>query len=196
MSFRGYRTFGLGPLGLIITINIIVFLASLLTPGQVYQWLGLVPISIADKPWTILTNLFVHAGFSHILVNMLTLYFFGSYLSMLLGEQRFLLVYFISGIVGNLTFILLAFYTTLASPFAIIVGASGAVFGVGGTLAVLRPRLRVCVFPIPVPIPLWLAITGGFLILTLFPNIAWQAHLGGLVAGLLLGLYFKRRGHY
>ncbi len=196
MSYRGYRTAGLGPLGLIITANIIVFLVSLVSPALVYQWFGLVPAGVADRPWTIVTNLFVHASFSHILVNMLTLYFFGSYLSMLLGEQRFLLVYFISGIAGNLTFILIAFYTSLASPFAVVVGASGAIFGVGGTLAILRPNLRVFIFPLPIPIPLWISITIGLFILV-SPGIAWQAHLGGLIAGVLIGLYLKRWGrHY
>ena len=56
-----------------------------------------------------------------------------------------------------------------------------------------RPKLRVFVFPIPVPLPLWAAVIGGFLIISFFPNVAWQAHLGGLAFGLTIGYFFKKR---
>jgi membrane associated rhomboid family serine protease len=61
------------------------------------------------------------------------------------------------------------------------------------------PRLRVFVFPIPAPIPLWIAVIGGFIILSIFSpllGIAWQAHLGGLVLGLVAGYIFRRRVRY
>jgi len=89
--------------------------------------------------------------------------------------------------VGNVLFIL------LAPPLSIVIGASGAVFALGGALTVMRPKLRVFVFPLPVPIPLWSAVIGGFLIISLFPHIAWQAHLGGLVSGLIAGYFFRKR---
>ena len=120
---------------------------------------------------------------------MLTLYFFGTYLSRLVGESKLLIAYFCGGIVGNVLFIL------LAPPYSIAIGASGAVFALGGALAVMRPKLRVFVFPIPAPIPLWSAVIGGFLIISLFPHIAWQAHLGGLVFGLIAGYFFRKREH-
>jgi membrane associated rhomboid family serine protease len=138
------------------------------------------------------TNLFVHAGIGHILTNMITLYFFGSYLSTLVGDRRFLTVFFIGGILGNIFFILLA-----PSPLSIGIGASGAVFAAGGVLAVMRPKLRVFVFPIPAPLPLWVAVIGGFLVISFFPNVAWQAHLGGLAFGLGMGYFYKKReGRY
>ena len=102
----------------------------------------------------------------------------------------FLIVYFGGGILGNIAFIL------LAPSFYIAIGASGAIFALGGVLAVMRPKLTVFVFPIPVPIPLWVAIIGGFLILTFFPGVAWQAHLGGLVFGLIAGYFLKKRQRY
>jgi membrane associated rhomboid family serine protease len=57
----------------------------------------------------------------------------------------------------------------------------------------MRPKLRVFVFPIPVPLPLWAAVIGGFLIISFFPGVAWQAHLGGLVLGLIAGYFLRRR---
>ena len=118
---------------------------------------------------------------------MITLYFFGKYLSALVGERKFLIVYFIGGILGNI------FYILLAPPLSIAIGASGAVFALGGVMAVMRPKLRVFVFPIPAPLPLWAAVIGGFLIISFFPNVAWQAHLGGLVFGLTIGYFFRKR---
>jgi membrane associated rhomboid family serine protease len=120
---------------------------------------------------------------------MLTLYFFGSYLSRLVGNTKFLIVYFAGGILGGILFML------LASPFSVAIGASGAVFALAGALVVMRPKLPVIIFPIPAPIPLWVAVIGGFLILSFLPNsnIAWQAHLGGLVLGLIAGYIFRKK---
>jgi membrane associated rhomboid family serine protease len=132
--------------------------------------------------------MFTHGGLWHILVNMLTLYFYGSFLSQLVGNKNLLIIYFCGGILGNIFYLLLAF-----NPNSIVIGASGAVFALGGALAVLTPRLKVYIFPIPVPMNLWIAVIGGFLILSLIPGIAWQAHLGGLVFGLLAGYYFRKR---
>ena len=88
---------------------------------------------------------------------------------------------------GSVLFIL------LAPPYSIAIGASGAVFALGGALTVMRPKLRVFVFPIPVPLPLWVAVIGGFFIISFFPHIAWQAHLGGLAFGLIAGYFFRKR---
>ena len=87
-------------------------------------------------------------------------------------------------------------YILLGEPLSIAVGASGAVFALGGTLAMMRPKLRVIVFPIPVPLPLWVAVIGGFVILSFLPYVAWQAHLGGLIIGSIAGYTFKRKERY
>ena len=134
-----------------------------------------------------LTSMFVHAGFWHLFANMLTLYFFGRYVYMLFGEGKFLIIYFVGGLLGGVCYLL------MASPYSVAVGASGAIFAVAGALTVMRPKLTVFVFPIPVPIPLWVAVIGGFLILSFASLVAWQAHLGGLVLGLIAGYFFKRR---
>ncbi len=188
--YRSYHGFKLTPVWVLIGLSLLLFVATLIAPGLTFL-LGLQPASFLLRPWTIVTNLFVHSGFGHILTNMLTLYFFGSYLYRLIGERKFLIVYFGGGILGNILFMLLA-----ASPFYVAVGASGAVFALGGALTVMVPKLRVFIIPIPVPIPLWAAVIGGFVILSFMPFIAWQAHLGGLVFGLIAGSLFKRSQRY
>jgi len=170
----------------LILINAVVFLLTLIRP-QFYSFFGLTPARFASRPWTLFTAMFLHYGFGHIFANMFTLYFFGDFITHLVGESKFLFIYLLGGVTGNI------FYILLAPPFATAVGASGAIFALGGTLAVMRPKVRVFVFPIPVPMQLWIAIVGGFLILWLVPGVAWQAHLGGLLFGALAGLFFRRR---
>jgi len=155
--------------------------------------LGLQPISFLQQPWTMITDLFMHGSIWHILFNMITLYFFGTFLIRLVGTRDLLIIYFVGGIVGNIFFMLFALLNLLASPFSIVIGASGAIFALGGALAILTPRLRVFVFPIPVAMPLWVAVLGGFVILSFMPGVAWQGHLGGLLTGLLAGFLLRRR---
>lgn len=186
MRYGRYQRFNLNLVWALIIANFVFFVGTIIYPGLIFL-LGLRPAALGSQPWTIITNMFIHAGFWHILTNMLTLYFFGTYLTQLIGERKTALVYFGGGILGNVFFIL------LASPFDIAVGASGAIFSIGGALAAMRPNTKVLVFPIPVPVPLWGAVIGGFLILTVLPGIAWQAHLGGLLFGLVAGYYFRKK---
>ena len=190
MAYRGSNPTAVW---LLIAINLLLFIATVINQNLILL-LGLQPASFLARPWTLVTNLFVHGGIWHILANMITFYFFGSYLSRLIGMKRLLIVYFGGGILGNIFYLLLA-----PSAFSIAIGASGAVFALGGVLAVMMPRLRVFVFPIPAPLPLWVAVIGGFIILTIvspFLQIAWQAHLGGLILGLVAGYIFRRRIRY
>ena len=163
-----------------------MLVATIASPRLPYL-LGLVPAILWSQPWTIVTNLFIHSGLWHVLANMLTLYFFGNYLSRRIENSKFLIVYFSGGILGNILYIL------LGEPLSIAVGASGAIFALGGALAIMRSRLKVFIFPIPIPLPLWVAVIGSFVILSFLPFVAWQAHLGGLVVGLIAGYIFKRK---
>jgi len=186
MAYRNHQEFSLGPIAFLIVANIILFIATSINT-ELISLLGFQPAIFFERPWTIVTNLFIHGSIGHILVNMITLYFFGNYLIRLIGKRKFLTVYFIGGILGNV------FYILLAPPLSIAIGASGAVFALGGVLAIMRPKLKVFVFPIPAPVPLWAAVIGGFLIISFFPNVAWQAHLGGMVFGLTIGYFFRKR---
>lgn len=190
MAFRDNRGFTLGPIGFLIIANLILYITVSIN-HQVLILLGLIPAAFLERPWTILTSMFLHSPFPsfwHIIANMLTLYFFGSYLIRLVGEKKFFIVYFLGGILGSI------FYLILASPYSIAIGASGAVFALAGALTMMSPKSKVFIIPIPVPLPLWVAVIGGFLILSFLPYVAWQAHLGGLVFGLVMGFFFRRRG--
>jgi membrane associated rhomboid family serine protease len=187
--YRSYQGFSLNTIWVLIIVNLLLFIVTLIVPNLILL-LGLQPAGLLSRPWTIVTSMFVHGGFWHVFANMLTLYFFGSAVFRLVGQGRFLAVYFGGGILGSILFIL------LASPFTIAVGASGAIFALGGVLTVMRPKIKVFIFPIPAPIPLWVAVIGGFVILSFMPFIAWQGHLGGLIVGLVAGYFFRRRERY
>ncbi len=188
MRYRNYRGHRFSPLWVLLGANTLMFIATFIAPA-LRSFFGLHPGDFPGTTWAIVTSMFIHGGIWHVTANMLTLFFFGRYLTSLVGEKRFLAVYFIGGILGNILLLLLAPFFS----FHLAYGASGAVFAVAGALTVLRPKIRVLIFPIPAPIPLWAAVIGGFLIISLFPGIAWQAHLGGLVAGLISGYFFRKR---
>ena len=201
MRFRDPRTINLTPLWVLIGVNVLVFIATSIASGSpwgvsldIAKQVGVNSATISSQPWTIVSAMFIHDGIYHILFNMISLYFFGMYVLALVGETRFFLVYFIGGIVGNALFMLL-------SPGTVAVGASGAIFALGGVLAVLVPRLKVMIFPVPVPMDLWIAILVIALISMLpglysgglMTGVAWQAHLGGLLTGIAAGYIFKRQ---
>jgi len=198
---RSYRNDNIVPVLAIIVLCFLVYItteAARMMGHNLVPLLGLSTVSFLSQPWTIVTNLFVHGNIWHLIFNMLTLYFFGTFLIRLIGIRDFLIIYFGGGILGNIFFMFFAILrdSIFMDPrflYAIVIGASGAIFALGGTLALLTPKLRVYIFPIPVPMPLWVAVLIGFAILSFMPGIAWQGHLGGLVFGLIAGLMLRRR---
>ena len=191
MSYRNPRSVNLTPLWVLISVNVLIFVATSVASGSflglsqsVIQQVGISRITFTSQSWTIVSAMFVHDGIYHILFNMIALYFYGMYVLTLVGEARFFLVYFIGGLIGNALFLL------LAGPYSVAVGASGAIFALGGTLVMLAPRLKVIIFPVPIPMDLWIAII-LFALISLSPGVAWQAHAGGLITGLAAGYIFK-----
>ena len=171
----------------IVSLCFLVFIFTLFRP-ELIRTLGLIPALVLQRPWTIITAMFVHANLMHIMFNMISLFFLGSFFLKLVGEGDFLRVFFIGGLAGNVLYMLLG-------PAMIPgVGASGAIFAIGGALAVMAPRIPVIVFPLPIPVPLWGAMTFFLLIGFFISGIAWQAHLGGFIFGMLAGFYFRKRG--
>ena len=191
---RTYRAVNLNLLWFLIALNVLIFVIELTTGGlsitadnPVVRLLGLSGAHLSQQPWTIISSIFVHGGFGHILFNMISLYFLGSFFLRIVGDRTFLAVYFLGGLAGN------ALYVLLAPPNAIGIGASGAIFALGGALAVLVPKVPVYIFFIPIAMPLWVAILIFLVLSFLFAGIAWQAHLGGVLAGVIAGFILRRR---
>ena len=140
--------------------------------------------------------MFIHANLTHLFVNMLSLAFIGSFVEKLIGKKRFLWLYFGGGLSAALLFIIVAAITQIDLG-TLAVGASGAIFALGGILAILTPRLPVLVFFV-IPMPMWGAmifLLGIMWVLsvTLSIPIGNVAHLGGLLLGVGYGLYLKKQ---
>jgi membrane associated rhomboid family serine protease len=171
----------------IIFANVIVFLAGMFVPGfdeQAKMWGALIPSLLPSRPWTILTYAFLHQGIIHIFFNMLVLFMFGPRVELQLGSRKFLGLYLVSAMAGALLS-----YTT---PYARIVGASGATYGVMYGFAKYWPKAQIYLLGF-VPLEARLAII-VLVALALFGGIkgggqtAEFAHLGGFV-----GAYFYLR---
>ena len=178
------------PIIVLIIINVVVYLAiniASYSGASIVEYLALSRATVMAEPWTILTSMFTHMDFMHLLANMITLYFYGSFLNRITGTRTFLVIYFGGGLLSALAVLL------LSHPLSGTIGASGAIFALGGALAVLVPMIKVFIFPIPVPMPLWVAILIGFLLLAFIPGVSWQGHLGGLLFGLAAGWYLRGR---
>ena len=180
-------------------INFIVFIAAMLISlfyPQIINLLALQPSTFLSKPWTIITSMFMHANSFHIIANMLSLLFLGGFLERIIGKKRFIWFYLISGIAGSILYIL-NFYITGTGDIP-AVGASGAIFGLGGMLAVVTPRMPVYIMFIPVAMPMWFGVTLSLALLWLLSVTAGLpignlAHLGGLLAGLGYAIYLRTK---
>ena len=164
----------------LIFANLAMLLLEQSVPA-VGQVCVLVPALILVRPWTVFTYMFLHAGMSHLFFNMLALYFFGPRLEARLGGRRFIGLYLTSGVAGALA--------SLVTPYALIVGASGAVFGVMLGYAHFWPRDPIYLFFVLRIEARWLvalmtamALFGG---LSGQSGIANFAHLGGFAGGFL-----------
>ncbi|OPY66613.1 MAG: Rhomboid protease GluP [Syntrophorhabdaceae bacterium PtaU1.Bin034] len=197
------RTFPIITITLFV-VNTLVFLWSLtLSEGSeqslVYRY-ALIPkellVSFTSKPellpynfLTIFTSMFLHGGFLHIIGNMMYLWVFGNNVEDSIGHFRFLVFYLVSGLVAAL--VQFSFDPTSHIP---MIGASGAVSGVLGAYLLLFPKARVktlifiFIFITTVEIPAMVLLTVWFFLQIIFSHgqgVAWFAHIGGFVFGLL-----------
>ncbi|MBX3094906.1 MAG: rhomboid family intramembrane serine protease [Cryobacterium sp.] len=163
----------------IMALCVVLWLAQVFIGDVVTAYLLYYPPLTLSEPWRMLTVAFVHSTASpfHLLFNMYALWLFGRILEQLLGRWRFLALYLISGFGGSVAVLLLA-------PTSLVVGASGAVFGLFGAFFVIQRRLGSGSMQLIVVIGINLVI--GFVI----PGISWQGHVGGLIAGVLVGLVY------
>lgn len=174
----------------LLIANLAVFVLTSFEPrfGNI---LALYPRAILYQPWGIFTYMFVHAGLGHIFFNMLGLFFFGPRLEIQLGGKYFIRLYLLSGLGG-------AAFSFLFAPYAGVVGASGAVFGVLLGFAYFWPKERIYIYGI---IPVQSRILVGVLAAaSLYSGISGSAsgtahfaHLGGFVAGYAYLRWRKKR---
>lgn len=165
----------------IIGVTVAVYLLQLVSGGAVTSALLYWPPLTETQPWRMLTSVLVHSdtSFLHIVFNMYSLFIFGRIIEQMIGRARFLALYLISGLGGSVAVLLLA-------PAVPVVGASGAIFGLFGAFFMIQRGLGGNNVQMLIVIGLNLVI--GFVI----PNIAWQAHVGGLIAGGLVALVFVK----
>ncbi len=179
----------------LLGITVLVYFADLLTGGLLSANFALVPALVFQRPWTLITSIFLHdITFPiHIFFNMFGLLVFGPILQAKVGPRNFIILYLVTGLLGNLGFIL----TTGIESKTAVIGASGAIFGILGSLAVLQPNLMVLVGFIPMPIYIaavvWFLMEFSYGVTGAQAGIANFAHLFGLVGGLLLGRHFKEK---
>jgi membrane associated rhomboid family serine protease len=169
----------------IVAICTIIFIIQSVY-GNFTDQFSLVSSEILSRPWTIITYIFLHGSFEHLFYNMLALGLFGSILENIIGGKKFLLTFFISGIIAGVGSII--FYSSS-------IGASGAIYGILGVLAVLRPRMAVYISFVPLPMALAVIFwTAGDLLGLFYPSdlIGHAAHLFGLAFGLIYGIVLRK----
>jgi len=175
--------------------NIIIFIVQLVYLPFT-RLFALVPaLALKGAFWQFITYMFLHGDLLHLLINMMGLLIFGAVVERTLGEERFIMLYFLSGIGSALFHIMLTGVSDVS-----LLGASGAVFGVLTAFAFLYPDIKLIVIPIPYPISAKYVVL-GFVLFSLFmgftnvfgDNIAYFGHVGGVITGLIVMLYWKKR---
>lgn len=169
-----------------------------LAAGVLWREHGLKPAE--PRLWNFLSALFLHANWEHLLANMIFLLMVGIAVETILGALRFLLVYFSTGVLASLAYII-----SHADSLTPSIGASGAIAGLMGTYTVLFGLRRIDFFyfvfvyfdtvkaPAIVLLPIWLGYELIQLTWSEAHNVNYIAHIGGLASGALLGLLAKRR---
>ena len=176
----------------LLAANLVIFLFSRISPAVALDF-GFVPQLVLLRPWTLVTYAFLHAGWMHLLFNMLMLFFFGPRLEERLGSRTFIRFYLVCAVGG-------ALLTFAFSPGAMVVGASGAIFGVVVGFARYWPRDTIYIWGV---LPVQARILALFMVVSSLlagvagaqDGIAHFAHLGGLLAGWIFLRSWERRRH-
>lgn len=179
----------------LLIINLIVFLATMVLEKYGYlmitNMLALNPIGSGRfRIWQLVTYMFMHANFEHIFFNMFALWMFGYVIENYWGSRRFLFYYLVCGVGAGLC-------NLLVPGWSITVGASGAVYGILLAFGMMFPEERIYLyFLVPIKAK-WFVI--GYAVLELFAGVtgtaagvAHFAHLGGMIFGFLLILYWRK----
>ena len=168
-------------------MKITLTLALLCIIGTALSFPAFVPVLFHSQPYTILTSVFAHAGWTHLVYNLFGLFVFGIILEKMLGWKWYSVLIFVS--IGFSVF----GYLILSNPYIGAVGISGVIFGLIGALAVLKPKMIVITpygpLPMVVAAIIWIVIE--YILLGANDSIAHSAHLFGLVGGLAFAGIYK-----
>jgi membrane associated rhomboid family serine protease len=182
----------------IILVNALMFVLEQVAPRPILMHLALWPLRTPEalfQPWQLVTYAFLHEGILHIFLNMFALYVFGPPLEAYWGARRFLGYYLVCLIAAGCTQLAVEYGAGVGEP---TIGASGAIFGILLAFAMLFPRTRLLVY-FAIPMPAWLVVT-IYGALELYwgvtgrqASIAHFAHLGGMLGGAVMMLYWRMR---
>jgi rhomboid protease GluP len=151
-------------------------------PGRILSFGALIPALVAQgEAWRLVTSAFLHSGFVHLALNMLSLYFLGSFAEMSFGHSRFLALYFISGFASGIAYLYFGAFNAPA------VGASGAIFGLLGGVFGFAIRRGTFSTRNPVISQLLILTALNLFLGATIPGVSNTAHVGGLVGGLVFG---------
>lgn len=171
----------------ILALNVIMFFVTVFTGGFTTQNLmnlgGLVPYLVVNQGeyWRILSAMFLHGSFIHILSNMFALYILGFPLEKIMGKFRYAILYLVSGIGSGVAVVL------FSNSLTLVIGASGAIYGIVGSLLYItfaRPNWFTPQSVRSIRLMILLNLTFTFII----PNISIAGHIGGLIVGVLISL--------
>ncbi len=170
----------------LVGLNIIVYLICQIKGDFLYEagCCGVFDVLMNQEYWRMITSTFLHSGVEHLFSNMLLLGFMGAMLEKIIGHLPFMVIYFLSGIGGNVLSLCVKWYS---EDWAVSLGASGAIFGLDGLLLAIVLILRNRVQDITlsrVLIMIVLSLYSGFT----SPNVDNAGHVGGLLVGFLLGV--------
>lgn len=201
-------SFGPGPvstaLKILIGANVALFILHQIVARQAFGdpislWLGLRPVAVVEqlRVWQVATYMFLHAGPFHILFNMLALWMFGAELERVWGTRYFLKFYFVTGIGAALLTVLVAYTLTPALRGSIIIGASGAIYGLLLAYALHFPNRPIYMYLVfPIPAKYFVIIMGALAFYSSVSEsggVAHATHLGGLLVGYLYLRGFRMR---
>jgi membrane associated rhomboid family serine protease len=204
----------------LIILNGVIFIFEISIPknilSQIFYAFGLVPARYSLPKWAVihglsfddylsfLTNMFLHGGWLHIIGNMWFLYLFGSRVEDQMGHIRFLMFYLLSGIAASTIFFLADIHLTIPE-----FGASGAIAGVMGAYIVMFPKARILTLIFVFLFPFFIEVSaffyiGFWFVLQLLSGtlsftssatggVAWWAHIGGFITGIVLLPFFRKR---
>jgi membrane associated rhomboid family serine protease len=174
----------------LIGINVVIFLAEMVlgavgvmgggSTRTLVDMGALVPAYVAVKHeyWRLFTAMFLHGGLLHIAFNMYALYLGGSFLEALAGRGKYIAIYLVAGVAGNVAVYL------LAAPFSVTIGASTAIFGIFGALFMYSFHFRDSAAGRALS-SMGTVILINLVITFVMPGISWQGHIGGLIGGVL-----------